>query len=86
MARKPKHRGADAQDVVQLPLDFDDLIRSAKVYSRDEVAADATAGDPGAYSPTEQTAAYMHRAVQFEAAWETTIQRARESLLVVCYS
>ncbi len=66
----------------QLSLDFDRVIQSAQVLSRDEVAAQGRQEESNFdYSPVNQTAEYMQRAVKFEEAWETTIQRAREGLL-----
>src|SRR5918992_5326017 len=80
MARKPKPDLSRSDE--QLSLNFDDIIESAKVYSREEVAAKGQrAAGSQAYDPTKQTAVYMQRAVQFEEAWETTIRKARESLL-----
>jgi hypothetical protein len=69
----------------QLSLDFDSVVRSAQIYSRDEVAGGREKGedDRQSYDPTAQTAVYMRRAVQFEEAWETTIRQARERLLSV---
>lgn len=62
--------------------DFHEVIESGEVYSREEVAAKGQKEAGGqVYDPTEQTAVYMRRAVQFEEAWETTIRKARENLL-----
>lgn len=66
----------------QLPFDFDTVIQSSEILSREEVAAKSHQGVDGElYSPVGQTADYMRRAVQFEEAWETTIQQARKALL-----
>lgn len=80
MGRKPKPDPSESNK--QLSLNFDEVIEAAKVYSREEVAARGQqATGSQTYDPTEQTAVYMRRAVQFEEAWETTIRKARESLL-----
>ncbi len=80
MAREPASEPSKSDQ--QLSLNFEDVIESAKVYSREEVTAKGQQAAGGqAYDPTEQTAVYMRRAVQFEEAWETTIRKARESLL-----
>src|ERR687896_1825040 len=80
MARKPKPDPSGSHE--QLSLNFDEVIESAKVYSREEIAAKGQQEAGGqAYDPTEQTAVYMRRAVQFEEDWETTIRKARERLL-----
>src|SRR5438552_1786302 len=82
MPRKPKARSSELFQ--QLPLDFDTVINSAQVLSREEVAAKSNLGDIRQdYDPVAQTTVYMQRAVQFENAWETTIQKAREALLIV---
>ena len=68
----------------QLELDFDTVIRSATVLSREEVLHQSPADEHAPeYSPLDQTAEYMRRAVKMEEAWETTIQKAREALLKV---
>jgi hypothetical protein len=69
--RKPRKRST----AEQLTLDFAQVIQSAEVRSREQVAA--TDAD---YNPVAQTAVYMRRAVELEDAWETTIQRARQQL------
>src|SRR5918999_1218620 len=80
MARKPKPDPSGSHE--QLSLNFDEVIESAKVYSREEIAAKGQQEAGGqAYDPTEQTAVYMRRAGQFEEDWETTIRKARERLL-----
>jgi hypothetical protein len=76
MSRKSKTRPSSQSP--QLSLDFDDVIRTAEVLSRDEVERKASPQD---YDPIALTTEYMKRAVQFEEAWETTIQNAREALL-----
>src|SRR5689334_1327820 len=82
MPRKHKNRSSDHP--AQLSLDFDTVISSAQVLSREEVAAKSRLGDTHQeYDPVAQTTLYMQRAVDFEDAWETTIQRAREELLAV---
>jgi len=79
MPREPKITHFDS-DQPQFEWDFNDVIHgpSATVLSRkptDEHAPE--------YSPIDQTAEYMRRAVKMEEAWETTIQKAREALLKV---
>lgn len=64
----------------QLPLDFEAVVQSAKVLSKDEVAAEGQS-EEGVYSPVAQTSAYMRQVVQAEASWESTLQDARETLL-----
>lgn len=66
----------------QVTLDFDEVINSAEVLSREEVAAQSNQeSSQQDHNPVAQTTSYMRRAVQFEEAWETTIQQAREHLL-----
>jgi len=82
MPRKSKHKPDSSNSYEQLAFDFQAVIQSAQVFSREEVAAKSQEGDDGEpYSPVAQTADYMKRAVQFEENWETTVQQARESLL-----
>ena len=76
MARK---RQSKSPPQMSLPLDFDQVIESAEVLSREEVAAKTR--DEESYSPVSQTADYVQRIVQAEAAWETTLQTARQQLL-----
>lgn len=73
MARKSS--STLSEQSAQLWLDFENIIKSAQVRSRDEVV---TYPD---YDPVARTADYMKRAVQFEEAWDTTIQKARSELL-----
>jgi len=61
----------------QLPLDFDSVMRGATVKSKEDY------GSAEYYDPIGRTAQYMQRAIEFEAAWETTIRAAREGLLSV---
>lgn len=77
MARREKKTNEE-----QLHLDFDAVISDANVKSRDDVVGDVPA-PPTGYDPVGQTADYMRRAVEFEEAWGTTIQQAREQLLGV---
>jgi hypothetical protein len=78
-----KHEGkSKSSPYQQLALDFESVIQSADVLSREEVVAQSHQGVDGEpYSPVAQTADYMKRAVQFEEAWETTVQQARLALL-----
>jgi hypothetical protein len=73
MSAKKKH----PIDEQQLPLDFEAVMQGATVRSKEDYAP----AEP--YDPIGQTANYMQRAVEFEAAWETTIRTAREKLLNV---
>ncbi len=75
MARKPKKNDDDSP---QLSFDFDKIIESAEVLSGEQVAEKAKFAG---YDPVEQTTEYMHRAVQFEELWDTTVQKARKELL-----
>jgi hypothetical protein len=79
----PRKSKAGSQEVdPQRPLDFESIIKSAEVLSRDEVTAQSQQdASPQDHDPIGQTTAYMQRAVQFEEAWETTIQEARDLLL-----
>lgn len=79
MARRAK--GAKGKGKEQLELDFDAVLKGATVKSRDEVVGDVPAVPGSGYDPVEHTADYMRRAVEFEEAWGTTIQEAREQLL-----
>src|SRR5437899_7895943 len=74
-------RRAKATKKEQLQLDFNAVIDAADVKSRDDVVADVKISDAKGYDPIEQTADYMRRAVEFEEAWGTTIQEARDQLL-----
>ena len=77
MARR-EYKTADQE---QLQLDFNAVITAADVKSRDEVVGDVPTSSAKGYDPVEQTADYMRRAVEFEEAWGTTIQEARQQLL-----
>jgi hypothetical protein len=77
MSRKSQPFPSDQNP--QLPLNFDEVIRTAEVFSRDDIERKALPQD---YDPISLTTEYMKRTVQFEEAWETTIQRARKSLLM----
>lgn len=76
----------EKNDSKQLEFDFESVIEEAEVKSRDEVAAQAYAGeddeqgDFDAESPIDRTSAYMRRSLEVEEAWETTLQDAREEL------
>ena len=69
MPRKPKPQ---QQSDLQLEINFDEVIHSAKVHSRPQ---------EGTYDPLETTAEYMQRAVEIEQSWGTTFQKVREVLL-----
>ncbi|MEW5869058.1 MAG: hypothetical protein AB1894_07265 [Chloroflexota bacterium] len=78
MARKAKLKHSDGYT----QLSFESVIQSARILSRDQVAARGKQEDNNQeYSPVAQTTEYMRRAVHFEEAWETTIQKARDALL-----
>lgn len=80
MARKPRPSAESDYAPEQLPLTFETVMESAQVFSREQVVAKAVPGE-GTYDPVGRTAAYVQRVVEIEAAWETTLQRAREELL-----
>lgn len=58
--------------------EFEKIVENADVLSGEQVAEKAKFGG---YDPVEQTSEYMHRAVQFEELWDTTVQEARKKLL-----
>jgi hypothetical protein len=78
MAQRRKR--SSKADEEQLTLDFTAVLEAATVQSREEVAGQVL---PAAdvYDPVARTADYMRRAVEFEEAWGTTIQQARDNLL-----
>ncbi|MDQ3903554.1 MAG: hypothetical protein M3247_07940 [Thermoproteota archaeon] len=79
-----KSKAQPQEPAPQLTLDFESIIESAEVLSRDEFTAKShQETSPQEHDPIEQTTSYMQRAVQFEEAWETTIQEAREMLLEI---
>lgn len=81
MPRKRTQPGTEGEVAPQLSLDFDSVISAAEVFSKEDVAAEGgSEQDQNGYSPVSQTSAYMRQAVQFEEAWETTIQKARDAL------
>src|SRR6266446_7145667 len=85
MPREPKITPSDSNQP-QLEWDFNAIIRdpNATILSREEVLHRRPADEHmPEYSPVDQTAEYMRRAVKMEEAWETTIQKAREALLKV---
>jgi hypothetical protein len=78
MGRPPKRN----KDQEQLVLDFSEVIRTATVRSREDlIPAELPDNASADYSPVTQTADYVRRAIKFEEAWDTTINRARECLL-----
>jgi hypothetical protein len=82
MRRKIKRANDDSFQ--QMPLDFNTVISTSEVLSRGDVEARNPAIDgKQTYDPVGQTADYMHRVVQVEEAWESTLQRAREELLTL---
>ena len=79
MPRKPKTVQADSAQKTLW-----DILEGAEVLSKEEVAATSKLDEGRTeYSPVDQTAKYMERAVRFEEVWETTIAKARERLLKV---
>jgi hypothetical protein len=79
MPRKPKTVQADSAQKTLW-----DILEGAEVLSKEEVAVSSKLDEGRTeYSPVEQTAKYMERAVRFEEVWETTIANARERLLKV---
>jgi hypothetical protein len=79
MPRKQKAAQADpAQKTLW------DILEGAEALSKEEVAASSKLDEERMeYSPVDQTAKYVERAVRFEEVWETTIAKARERLLKV---
>lgn len=73
-----------SQNNEEFPLndgeEFEKIFENAEVLSGEQVAEKAKLGS---YDPVEQTSEYMHRAVQFEELWDTTVQEARRKLLTV---
>jgi hypothetical protein len=72
----------DPQQPSIFDFDFSKVIAEAEVLSKDQVAKQAPQDDSD-YSPITQTAEYVQRTLQFERAWETTIQKAREHLMTI---
>lgn len=82
MPSKSKNKPDLSSRYDQLAFDFQAVIESARVLSKEEVVTKGQEGADGEpYSPVSETADYMKRSVQFEQAWETTIQQARKLLL-----
>jgi hypothetical protein len=82
MARKRKR--AEPRPEEKTLWDFTAVMEEAEVLSKEDVAASSKPDEAKTeYSPIDQTADYMARAVRFEEAWETTIASAREKLLTV---
>ena len=82
MARKCKT--AELKPEVKTLWYFSTVMEEAEVLSKEAVAASSNVDEGKTeYSPIDQTADYMARAVRFEEAWETTIAQAREKLLTV---
>ena len=79
MARKRK--AAAPKPEVKTLWDFSAVMEEAEVLSKEAVAASSKADEGKTeYSPIDQTADYMARAVRFEEAWETTIAQARSQV------
>ncbi len=65
-------------------LNFDSVLETAEVLSREQVVARSGQSESDQdYSPIMQTAEYMKQAVQSEEAWESTIKQACDQLLHV---
>lgn len=71
MPRRHKSK-SNSSEINQLSLDFNSIIESAKVLSREAV---------NSYDPVTRTLDIMCQIVDSERAWQTTIQTAREKLL-----
>ena len=71
MSRKRKS-GSKSPNAGQLSLDFNSIIESAQVVSREAAAS---------YDPVTRTLDIMRHIVDSERAWSTTIQTTREQLL-----
>ena len=78
----PVDSGA-SDEAMQLPFDFESIIKSAQVQSRDQVVA-SVPSDEGTYDPVDQTSRYMHQVVEAEAQWETTLAAARRPAASRC--
>jgi NurA domain len=82
MPRKPAPKPSEPHN--QMELDFDTVISTAQVLSREDVARTSRMGEGSQdYDPVGQTTEYMRRAVRIEEEWETTIQEARRQLLTI---
>ena len=68
-------RELKSQPDIQLDSSFDEVMDSAEVHNRQQ---DNAFQD---YDPLATTAEYMQRTIEIERAWETTFQKARETLL-----
>lgn len=80
MPQRKKTRASETPP--QLSFGFEEVVKAAEVLSREQVVAQANfKAEASGYDPVGQTSEYMRRAVQFEEAWETTIQEARKRLL-----
>ena len=82
MTSKSKKTLSDDNQQSIFDFDFGKVVESAEVFSKEQVAGQVSQFD-AEYSPIAQTAEYVQRTVQFERAWETTIQKAREHLLTI---
>ncbi|MGK7933437.1 MAG: hypothetical protein AB4041_18670 [Microcystaceae cyanobacterium] len=71
MPRQKKSKNHQV-NYIQLEMNFDQAINSAKVFSRDQVVY---------YDPIQKTTDYMQQLVKAQKEWETTIKTAREHLL-----
>ena len=65
------------QSDLQLEINFDEVISSAKVHSRPQE------GTSQEYDPLATTAEYMQQVLESEQVWDTTFQKAREHLLQI---
>lgn len=71
MPRQKKSKNHPS-NYIQLEMNFDQAINSAKVRSRDQVVD---------HDPIQETTKYMQQLVKAQEQWETTIKTAREHLL-----
>lgn len=83
MARRTR-KSTESSSSSHIQLSFESVLTNALVLSRDQVAAKTDQErNYQEYNPIDQTVGYMHRAVQLEEAWHTTMQKARDALLTV---
>lgn len=73
----PRKSRPQQQSDLQLEINFDEVISSAKVHSRPQEGASQE------YDPLVTTAEYMRQVLESEQVWDTTFQKTREHLLQI---
>ena len=73
----PRKSSPQQQSDLQLEINFDEVISSAKVHSRPQEGASQE------YDPLVTTAEYMRQVLESEQVWDTIFQKAREHLLQI---